>query len=98
MSGQRLMNVLRSPHVSEKSTMAADTHRQFVFRVAPDASKPEIRQAVEKMFDVQVERVQTVNVKGKKKSFGRIAGKRGDWKKAYVTLKPGQDIDFLASE
>lgn len=98
MSDQRLMNILRAPHVSEKSSIGADKNRQFVFKVAVDASKPEIKQAVEKMFEVKVQNVQTLNVKGKKKIFSRMPGRRNDWKKAYVTLQPGQDIDFLGAE
>ena len=98
MNEERVMKVLLGPHVSEKSTRVAEVSGQIVFRVAADASKPEIKQAVEKMFDVQVEQVQVLNVKGKRKSFGRVQGRRKDWKKAYVSLKPGQDIDFLAGE
>lgn len=98
MNEERLMKVLLAPHVSEKSTMAADKNRQYVFRVVRDASKPEIKQAVERMFEVQVEGVQLLNVKGKEKRFGRMSGRRPSWKKAYVTLKPDQDIDFLGRE
>lgn len=98
MNQEKLMNTLLSPHVSEKSTMAADKNRQFVFRVTPEATKPEIKQAVEMMFEVQVQHVQLLNVKGKRKQFGRVPGRRGNWKKAYVTLKPGSDIDFLGAE
>lgn len=90
-----LFDVIRAPHVSEKSTRVADKHRQIVFEVRVDATKPLIKQAVEKMFNVQVERVTVLNAKGKRKQSGRIAGKRSDWKKAYVRLKPGQDIDFM---
>ncbi len=98
MNEERLMQVLRAPHVSEKSTRVADQARQFVFRVATDADKREIKRAVEKMFKVEVERVQVMNVKGKRKSFQRSPGKRPDWKKAYVRLKEGHDIDFSAGE
>ena len=98
MNQERLMNILLSPHVSEKSSMAADVNRQFVFRVARDARKPEIKRAVELMFKVEVDRVQVVNVKGKRKTFGRVPGRRPDWKKAYVCLKPGFDIDFMGAE
>ena len=98
MNQERLMNILLSPHVSEKSTMTADANRQFVFRVARDARKPEIKRAVELMFKVEVDRVQVVNVKGKRKTFGRAPGRRPDWKKAYVGLKPGFDIDFMGAE
>jgi large subunit ribosomal protein L23 len=98
MNQERLMTLLVSPHVSEKSTLVADQHRQFVFKVRTDATKPEIKKAVELMFKVEVENVQSVNVHGKRKSFGRIRGRRPSWKKAYVTLKPGHDIDFLGGE
>ena len=98
MNRERLMTILLSPHVSENSTLAADKHRQFVFRVRRDASKPEIKKAVEQMFKVEVEAVQALNVKGKRKTFGRVRGYRSGWKKAYVRLKPGHDIDFLAGE
>lgn len=96
MNNERLMKVLLSPVVSEKSSVGADTHRQFAFKVLPDASKPEIRRAVELAFSVKVDSVQVANVKGKQKRFGRLMGKRSDWKKAYVKLKPGFDIDFAA--
>ena len=98
MSEERLMKLLLSPHVSEKSTRIADKNRQFVFKVVPDATKPEIKQAVELMFKVEVEGVQVVNVAGKRKRFGRMAGRRPDWKKAYVRLKAGHDIDFVGGQ
>lgn len=94
MSQARVMKVLLGPHVSEKSSVVADTNNEFVFRVVKDATKAEIRDAVEKLFEVTVTQVRTLNVKGKTKRFGRLAGKRSDWKKAYVTLKAGDDIDF----
>ncbi len=96
MNQERLLKILLGPVMSEKSANAADASRQFVFRVAPDATKPEIAAAVEMLFDVNVEKVQTINVKGKRKRFGRLAGKRKDWKKAVVRLAEGQDIDFGA--
>lgn len=98
MNQERVMQVLLAPHVSEKTTLAADQHNQYVFRVAVDASKPEIRKAVESLFEVQVEKVQVLKNKGKKKRFGQTLGRRKDWKKAYVTLKSGQEIDFLGGE
>ena len=98
MNPERLMTILLSPHVSEKSTLAADKHRQFVFKVRGDATKPEIKKAVEQMFKVEVDAVQALNVKGKRKLAGRIRGRRPGWKKAYVTLKPGHDIDFMAGD
>jgi len=98
MSQERLMTVLLGPHVSEKGTVLAEKNNQIVFRVRPDASKSEIRKAVELMFEVKVEGVQVVNVHGKHKRFGRLSGKRSSWKKAYVRLAEGQDIDFLGTE
>ena len=98
MNQERLMKILLSPVVSEKSTRLADANRQFVFKVMPDASKPEIRRAVELMFDVKVQGVQVSNVRGKSKRFGNREGKRADWKKAYVTLAEGHDIDFMGAE
>jgi len=94
----RLYNVVLAPVVSEKSTMVADKNRQYVFRVLDDASKPEIKAAVELLFKVEVESVQVANVKGKQKRFGKLSGRRKDWKKAYVCLKPGQEINFHAAE
>lgn len=98
MKQERLMHVLLAPIVSEKSSMAADRDKQFVFKVATDASKSEIKGAVELLFDVQVESVQTVNLKGKVKRFGKRLGIRSDWKKAYVSLKEGYDIDFTGNK
>ncbi len=91
---ERLMTVLLAPLVSEKSTMIADRNEQVAFRVTQDATKPEIKAAVELLFKVQVESVQVANAKGKKKRFGRFIGRRRNWKKAYVCLKPGQEINF----
>ncbi|MCU7842658.1 MAG: 50S ribosomal protein L23 [Candidatus Thiodiazotropha sp. (ex Monitilora ramsayi)] len=96
MNNERLMNVLLSPLVSEKSSVIADANQQYTFRVTTDATKREIAKAVEKLFEVQVDSVQVVNVKGKRKRFGAVQGKRSDWKKAYVRLKPGSEIDFAA--
>ena len=98
MNQERLMKVLLAPLVSEKSTRLADANRQFVFKVLPDSSKPEVRKAVELMFDVKVTGVQIANVRGKSKRFGQTQGKRADWKKAYVTLAEGHDIDFMGVE
>jgi large subunit ribosomal protein L23 len=97
MSELSLMQVLQSPVVSEKSSIAADKSNRFVFKVLKTATKPQIKKAVELMFDVKVESVQVLNVKGKSKRFGRSMGKRSDWKKAYVKLKAGFDIDFSAA-
>ncbi|MBK1699891.1 50S ribosomal protein L23 [Thiococcus pfennigii] len=94
MNKERLSKVLLSPVVSEKASRGAETASQFAFRVTPDATKREIARAVEAMFGVAVDRVQVLNVKGKAKRFGRLQGKRKDWRKAYVRLMPGHDIDF----
>lgn len=92
-----LANVIRAPVVSEKSTVLADNENRFVFKVQKAATKKQIKNAVENLFDVEVESVQVLNVIGKKKRFGRTIGKRVDWKKAYVKLKPGHDIEFSAA-
>ncbi len=93
---ERLMKVLIAPQVSEKSTYVGEKHDQVVFRVLQDATKPEVKAAVELMFKVQVKSVQVSNVKGKAKRFGRFEGRRRNWKKAYVCLQPGQEINFAA--
>ena len=93
---ERLMTVLLAPVVSEKGTYIADKHNQVAFRVLQDATKPEIKAAVELMFKVEVADVQVSNVKGKEKRFGRFIGRRRNWKKAYVSLKAGQEINFAA--
>ncbi len=95
MIKERLYQIILRPVVSEKSTLAADKHNQIVFQVLPDATKKEIREAVETLFEVKVSAVQVSNVKGKVKMMGRRKGKRSDWKKAYVSLQDGHDIDFL---
>jgi large subunit ribosomal protein L23 len=92
------MQILVMPHVSEKSTIAADKAGQHVFKVLPDATKTEIKQAVELMFEVKVDAVRVVNVKGKVKRFQQRLGKRKDYKKAYVRLAAGQDISFEGVE
>ena len=92
----RLLSVLLGPVISEKATMVADKNEQVVFEVARDANKLEIKGAVELLFKVQVESVQIVNQKGKAKRFGRFEGRRNHVKKAYVSLKPGQEINFEA--
>ena len=92
----RLLSVLLGPVISEKATMVADKNEQVVFEVARDANKLEIKGAVELLFKVQVESVQIVNQKGKAKRFGRFEGRRNHVKKAYVSLKPGQEIKFVS--
>jgi len=91
---ERLMSVLLAPTVSEKATQIADKHSQVTFRIAPDATKPEVKAAVELLFKVEVDSVQIANVRGKAKRFGAYAGRRRNWKKAYVCLKAGQEINF----
>jgi large subunit ribosomal protein L23 len=95
---ERLMQILLAPVISEKSTFVADKANQYVFRVAPDATKPQIKAAVELMFKTQVKSVSVVNVRGKEKRFGRFMGRRNNWKKAYVALQPGQEINFAEGE
>jgi large subunit ribosomal protein L23 len=92
---ERLMQVLLAPQISEKATYIADENEQVVFIVAPDATKPEVKAAVEMLFKVQVKSVQISNLKGKVKRFGRFTGRRSDVKKAFVCLKPGQEINFV---
>ncbi|MDP2832415.1 MAG: 50S ribosomal protein L23 [Pseudomonadota bacterium] len=98
MKEERLLQVILAPVISEKATMLADKREQVIFRVATSATKPEIKAAVELLFKVQVKGVQVTNVKGKSKRFGRFNGKRSDWKKAYVCLQPGQELNFAAGE
>ena len=95
MNQERLLQVLLAPQISEKATYLADKHEQVIFRVATDATKPEIKAAVELLFKVDVESVQVTNVKGKVKRFKGATGRRKGWKKAYVSLKPGQEINFV---
>jgi len=95
---ERLMQVLLAPLVSEKSTFIGEKHNQYVFHVAADATKPEIKAAVELMFKIKVKSVQVANVRGKEKRFGRYVGRRRQWKKAYVSLAQGQEISFQAPE
>ena len=98
-SEDRLMQVLVAPQISEKSTFVGEKNNQWVFRVRPDATKPEIKAAVELMFKVDVLGVQTSNTMGKEtKRFGRAVGRRRSWKKAFVSLKPGQEISFAAGD
>jgi len=94
----QLMNVVLAPVVSEKSTFVADKNRQYVFRVSDRATKPEIKAAVELMFKIKVDSVTVANVKGKERRFGRTIGRKRNWKKAYVRLAEGQEINFAATE
>ena len=93
----QLAGVIEAPIISEKSTNAAEENNQFVFKVKKSASKKQVKNAVELMFSVEVDSVHVLNVKGKIKRSGKTLGKRSDWKKAYVKLKPGQDIEFSAA-
>ena len=95
MNTAKLIDILDAPVISEKSTTAAEKENRFVFRVKPCATKIQVKKAVESMFNVEVDSVHVLNVKGKQKRFGRTLGKRSDWKKAYVKLKPGHDINFV---
>lgn len=98
MKAERLMQIVREPRISEKATVIADKFKQFTFSVLNCATKPEIKEAVEQLFTVKVKQVTVVNVKGKRKRFRQIDGVRSDWKKAFVTLQPGYDIDFSTKE
>jgi len=97
-NAEQLMNVVLAPVVSEKSTFVADKNRQYVFRVADDATKPQIKAAIELMFKTKVDDVTVLNVRGKERRFGRLSGRRRSWKKAYVRLAEGQEINFAATE
>ena len=98
MNPERVMMVLLEPIISEKATRVADKSKQFVFRVLKTATKAEIKQAVEHLFEVSVQSVSVLNMAGKRKRFRQTEGKRSDWKKAYVSLAPGQEIDFTVTE
>jgi len=98
MNRERIYQVLLAPHISEKSALLADKADQYVFRVAPDASKPEIKAAVEALFDVKVQSVNVINIKGKQKFFRGRPGKRNGIRKAIVRLAPGQEIDVIGGE
>ena len=98
MNQERLLQILLAPHVSEKTNRIAEKHNQVVFKVLRDATKPEIKSAVELLFNVKVKGVTVLNVKGKRKRFGAINGRRSDWRKAYVSLETGHEIDFLVAE
>ncbi|MGC1854872.1 MAG: 50S ribosomal protein L23 [Candidatus Aquirickettsiella sp.] len=94
----RRFKIIERPHLSEKSTMLADKHRQFVFKVSKNANKSEIKQAVESLFKVKVNTVQLLNVKAKRRRFKQVEGQLKGWKKAYVSLKAGHDIDFTGTK
>ncbi len=98
MSNERMYQIIRFPHVSEKTARLQAASNQYVFEVRTDATKPEIKKAVEGLFEVSVESVQVVNLKGKRKSFRFRPGKQNDWKKAYVRIKAGQTIEELQAD
>lgn len=95
---EQLYKIVLAPRITEKAARVADSMRQYVFEVAKDSTKPQIKRAVEALFSVEVEDVRVVNVKGKRRFFRQMAGKRKDWKKAYVSLKEGHDISFVGKE
>ena len=98
MKQEQLLSLIAAPHVTEKSAGLAEASNQYVFKVLPKASKPEIKAAVETAFNVTVEKVRVLNVKGKTKRTRNGMGKRNDWKKAYVSLAPGQEIELATAE
>ena len=98
MNKQRLLKVLLGPHVSEKTNLVHDKHQQITFKVLRDATKLEVKSAVEMLFDVKVTEVTTIVAKGKEKRFGQKTGRRQDWKKAIVSLAAGSDINFAGAE
>ncbi|MBK1674420.1 50S ribosomal protein L23 [Ectothiorhodospira shaposhnikovii] len=98
MNEERLLKVLVAPHVSEKGTMLAELNNQHVFKVAVDATRVEVKKAVESLFDVKVNSVRMLNQQGKRKRMGVHAGRRKHWKKAYVTLEAGHDIQLAGNE
>lgn len=95
---ERLLKIILGPQISEKASRASELNNQYVFKVLTDATKPEIKKAVEHLFNVEVKSVQTLNTKGKQKRFGQRLGRRNDTKKAYVRLKEGHNIDFMGKE
>jgi large subunit ribosomal protein L23 len=98
MNNEKMYTVIIAPHVSEKSALNAQNNNQYVFKVQKNATKPEIKKAVENLFEVKVSNVQTSTLKGKAKRFGKYMGKRKDWKKAYITLTEGSTIDMMSAE
>ncbi|BAW80031.1 50S ribosomal protein L23 [Candidatus Nitrosoglobus terrae] len=98
MSEERLAKIILAPLLSEKSSLVGEKYKQAVFKVLSSANKKEIKQAVEFLFNVKVDKVNTVSTKGKHKRFGRYIGRRSDWKKAYVVLHSGYDINFMNIE
>ena len=98
ISQERILKILLAPHVSEKAAKATEKNRAYVFQIAPDATKPEVKSAVEQLFNTHVEAVRIVNVKSKPRRFGQVQGRSKAWKKAYVTLKAGEEIQFASGQ
>jgi large subunit ribosomal protein L23 len=95
---ERLLKIILGPHMSEKAAIAADKRREYVFEVVTDATKPEVKAAVELLFKTEVSTVRILNVKTKPRRFGQVQGKSKGWKKAYVSLKAGQEISFAGGQ
>ncbi|MDA8703155.1 50S ribosomal protein L23 [Pseudomonadales bacterium] len=98
MNQERIFTVLREPHISEKVSVLGDVANQYAFKVSVDATKAEIREAIETIFKVSVRNVSTVNVKGKTKKTARGMSRKKNWKKAYVTVAQGQELDYMVAE
>ena len=98
MNQERIFTVLREPHISEKVSVLGDVANQYAFKVSVDATKAEIREAIETIFKVSVKNVSTVNVKGKTKKTARGMSRKKNWKKAYVTVAAGQELDYMVAE
>jgi large subunit ribosomal protein L23 len=98
MTEEKILKIILSPHLSEKATLAAQANRQYVFEVCSSANKPVVKEAVEMLFKVKVDSVRIVNVKTKPKRFGSVQGRSKAWKKAYVTLQAGQQIDLAGEQ
>ena len=95
MNPERVFTVLREPHISEKVSVLGDSYNQYAFKVSTDATKAEIREAVQTLFNVEVKKVTTANVKGKVKKNARGVTRKKNWKKAYITVAQGQEIDYM---
>jgi large subunit ribosomal protein L23 len=98
MNQERLLRVVLAPHMSEKAAITMEKNGEYVFHVGSDSTKPEVKEAVEQLFKTKVEKVRILNMKGKPRRFGQIQGKSKAWKKAYVTLKDGERIDFAGAQ
>lgn len=98
MKQERLLKIIMSPHVSEKATVGIEKNNQYVFEVIDNATKPEIKDAVEHLFNTKVKAVRVVNVRPKTKMFRGVEGKRKGWKKAYVTLQADQTLDIVSAQ